>query len=466
NERFIHVELVRVHSFDKFARSINNYADYIASLLYEYNLGVINADNNGKGTLWSHRAVSNFLGGTTHVDPHGYFARWGYNWDDFVKLVTKKHRQLIENQKASTSKLGKVKTAKAKIYENPTEKSNYIEAGSTHTDKVFYIKAQAKVNNQVFYLISNKPSSKNGTVGWVNDKDITTYSHVAVDNKSKTFYFKGKGAAYNRAWGGPKNKIFDSNDFAKMEGNAFHVHKTETVGNNTWYRGDYNGQRIWDHEDHLVAKEESKTSRLGQVKNGNVIIYDKPENPTGTVAGETHTNQVYYIKKQAKLGKETYYLISTKPSSTKGTIGWVNSKDIKTYTHKAIDNKSKTFYFKGKGAAYNRAWGGPKNKIYNSNDFAKMKGDIFKVHKTETVGNNTWYRGDYKGQRLWIHENHLIRVEESKTSRLGQIKGKDKKIYDTIGIPSSAFAAGEEHTDRVYYIKKQAKAGNDTFYLI
>src|SRR5699024_9998031 len=149
-------------------------------------------DNNGKGTLWSHRAVSNFLGGTTHVDPHGYFARWGYNWDDCVKLVTKKHRQLIENQKASTSKLGKVKTAKAKIYENPTEKSNYIEAGSTHTDKVFYIKAQAKVNNQVFYLISNKPSSKNGTVGWVNDKDITTYSHVAVDNKSKTFYLKGK----------------------------------------------------------------------------------------------------------------------------------------------------------------------------------------------------------------------------------------------------------------------------------
>src|SRR5699024_7206078 len=140
NERFIHVELVRVHSFDKFARSINNYADYIASLLYEYNLGVINADNNGKGTLWSHRAVSNFLGGTTHVDPHGYFARWGYNWDDFVKLVTKKHRQLIENQKASTSKLGKVKTAKAKIYENPTEKSKERKStrlNSSHDSKTY-----------------------------------------------------------------------------------------------------------------------------------------------------------------------------------------------------------------------------------------------------------------------------------------------------------------------------------------
>src|SRR5699024_8660188 len=30
NERFVNVELVRVHSFDAFAQSINNYAQYIA----------------------------------------------------------------------------------------------------------------------------------------------------------------------------------------------------------------------------------------------------------------------------------------------------------------------------------------------------------------------------------------------------------------------------------------------------
>lgn len=86
NERFIHVELVEVNSFDEFARSINNYSTYIASLLYKYNLGVSSAENNGKGTLWSHKAVSNFLGGTTHVDPHDYFAKYGYNWSQFVKI--------------------------------------------------------------------------------------------------------------------------------------------------------------------------------------------------------------------------------------------------------------------------------------------------------------------------------------------------------------------------------------------
>src|SRR5699024_11435052 len=89
NERFIHVELVRVHSFDEFARSINNYSEYIAAVLYKYNLGVTSDEDTGKGTLWSHDAVSRFLGGTTQVDTNGYFARNGFNWNDYITHVTK-----------------------------------------------------------------------------------------------------------------------------------------------------------------------------------------------------------------------------------------------------------------------------------------------------------------------------------------------------------------------------------------
>lgn len=95
NERFIHVELVRVHSFDDFARSMNNYANYIAQLLFDYNLGVKDAERTGTGTLWSHKAVSTHLGGTTHVDPHGYFSKYGYNWNDFVTLVTERYNSFM-----------------------------------------------------------------------------------------------------------------------------------------------------------------------------------------------------------------------------------------------------------------------------------------------------------------------------------------------------------------------------------
>jgi N-acetylmuramoyl-L-alanine amidase CwlA len=51
NQRFVHVELVRVKTFDQFARSINNYGNYIASVLYDYNLPLVNAEKTGAGTL-------------------------------------------------------------------------------------------------------------------------------------------------------------------------------------------------------------------------------------------------------------------------------------------------------------------------------------------------------------------------------------------------------------------------------
>ena len=50
--------------------------------------------SNGQGTLWSHHYVSQFLGGTNHTDPDGYWARNASNYfgttytmSDFAQLV-------------------------------------------------------------------------------------------------------------------------------------------------------------------------------------------------------------------------------------------------------------------------------------------------------------------------------------------------------------------------------------------
>lgn len=104
NQRFVHVELVEVKTFDQFARSIQNYTSYIASVLVKYDLGVTSAESSGKGSLWSHRAVSKWLGGTTHVDPHGYFAKYGYKYSDFVKLVKEKYQALSLERLAGDSR--------------------------------------------------------------------------------------------------------------------------------------------------------------------------------------------------------------------------------------------------------------------------------------------------------------------------------------------------------------------------
>src|SRR5690625_811358 len=383
NERFVHVELVRVHSFDAFARSINNYANYIAETLYQYDLGVTDAEKSGKGTLWSHKAVSNFLGGTTHVDPHGYFAQWGYNWNDFVKLVIKKYDDIAADRVSKTSKLGHIRSANAEIYREAGNPATTIKAGSKYTHSVYYIKKQAKINNQMYYLISNKPSSVNGIVGWVRSDDLSTHNHVGVDKDKKTFYVKGTGKAYDKAWGGSKNLVYN---LADHKNEKFEVHLTEKVGNNTWYRGKLDGKTVWMHSSYVVSKEEKKTSKLGHIRRSNVEIYQQPgDSSPATTAGSQYTHAVYYIKKQAKINDQLYYLISEKPSSTNGTIGWVKSQDLSTHTHVGVDKDKKTFTIKGTGKAYDKAWGGNKNLVY---DLADHKNEKFAVHLTEKVGKN------------------------------------------------------------------------------
>src|SRR5699024_11017347 len=38
---------------------------------------------------------------------------------------------------------------------------------------------------------------------------------------------------------------------------------------------------------------------------------------------------------------------------------------------------------------------------------SKYKGETFKVHLTEKVGNNTWYRGKLDGKTVWLHSNFV-----------------------------------------------------------
>src|SRR5699024_3116792 len=88
---------------------------------------------------------------------------------------------------------------------------------------------------------------------------------------------------------------------------------------------------------------EKKTSKLARIKNSQVNIYESIDGKSKK-AGTKHTDRTYYVKKEATVDKEEYYLISKLPSSKNGVVGWVKSSDLKYYTHKGVDKKSKTFY--------------------------------------------------------------------------------------------------------------------------
>ncbi|NUH85492.1 SH3-like domain-containing protein [Bacillus firmus] len=458
NERFAHVELVRVNTFDQFARSINNYSDYIVSLLYKYNLGVWDAERNGNGSLWTHDAVSKFLGGTNHVDPHGYFAKWGYNWDEFVELVVYKHNKL-PIKKENTSRLGHLRSEAVRIYNNIDKRSSSFAAGTKYTHAVYYIKKQAFVNGQVHYLISSQPSSVNGVIGWVKGSDLSSYEHTVVDKKAKTLYIKGTGSSYSKAWGGRKDIIHQS--LTSFKNKEFKVHLTEKAGSNVWYRGELDRRVIWIHSNYILSKEESKTSRLGHLKSENVRIFrDIGDESSSFTAGLQYTHAVYYIKKQAVVGRETYYYISQLPSSEKGTVGWVRASDLSTKTHTVIDKDPKTFNIEGTGSAYSKAWGGKKDVVFE--DLSKYKDQEFKVHLTEKAGNDTWYRGELDGEIVWILSSRVSKG----TLRLGHLRNENVKVYKEPGNGSSDFPAGEKLTNTVYEIKKQTIDGGKLYYLL
>lgn len=99
NTRFIQIELCRVNSRSRFIKSVANDASWIASMLHRYGLTPSRAKANGSGTVWSHHEVSNYLGGTDHVDPDTYFDQWGYSMSEFYSLI----KYYYNRQSAGTS---------------------------------------------------------------------------------------------------------------------------------------------------------------------------------------------------------------------------------------------------------------------------------------------------------------------------------------------------------------------------
>lgn len=67
--------------------SIDRTAFWAAVQLWHYGLDCIDAEKTGKGTVWTHNAVSHHLGGTDHVDPMAYLKRHGTNWTEMFNQI-------------------------------------------------------------------------------------------------------------------------------------------------------------------------------------------------------------------------------------------------------------------------------------------------------------------------------------------------------------------------------------------
>lgn len=331
---------------------------------------------------------------------------------------------------SKTSLLGHIRSTKSVIYPEIGEDSASFAAGAEYTNAVYYIKKQAVYQGKTYYLISQRPSSTIGVVGWIKAEDMSVREHKGVDRTPKQFIIKGQSSAFSKAWGGKKDMISNLSNF---KGQIIQVHLTERAGNQIWYRGTLNGKTVWVHSSDVSSMQasagsnvESKTSRLGHIKSSQKLIYKTPGNErTAFAAGTTYTNAVYYIKKQAYHDGVLYYLISKSPSSTKGVVGWMKASDMSTRAHKGVDKKQKTTYVKGSGKAYTKAWGGSKDVVYT---LSKRKGEKFAVNLTEKTDSQVWYRGTLGGKTVWIHSNDVSTVQQ--TGNASKVINRSYTEYD------------------------------------
>lgn len=102
NSDSIHMELCSEKDKAKMLKSIDRAAHYLAVQLWYYKLPCTDAVPKGKGTVWTHHAVSKFRGNTNHTDPDGYFDRWGIKWTDVFNKIKEYHTALNKNGDTTT----------------------------------------------------------------------------------------------------------------------------------------------------------------------------------------------------------------------------------------------------------------------------------------------------------------------------------------------------------------------------
>lgn len=252
NQRFVQFEQPRVHSKKAFAKQIANASYYTAYILKKYNLKPNNASYDGKGTVWSHKAVSKYLGGTDHTDPVSYYASNGrkyfnkaYTMSDFYKMVVKYYNSLNKSNTNNSSQLQTQQSIKQddivydtgdgydsaslnNSYKKYNAYSNLKASGEKYTtqklskkvkktDKL-YISNRATVNgNSIWYQVRLKRNT-NSQKFWISNKALKFNQITYYDDNRSDLNVKPNYNLQNKVFNNPtlskqigKSNMFDGN---------------------------------------------------------------------------------------------------------------------------------------------------------------------------------------------------------------------------------------------------------------
>ncbi|RYL11140.1 glucosaminidase domain-containing protein [Staphylococcus sp. RIT622] len=451
NERFINVEIVHTHDYASFARSMNNYADYAATQLVYYGLKPDSAENDGQGTVWTHYAISRWLGGTDHADPHQYFRDHNYSYAELYDLINEKY--LIKtgqvapwgttsssstkpsggsSSSSSSDKLtvsansgvAQIKPSNSGLYTTVYDSKGH----STDQDqKTLSVTKSATLGNNKFYLVEDYNSGKK--YGWVKQSDVVYNTAKSPVKVNETYNIKPGVKLYTVPWG-----TFNQ-EASKVSGSGnqtFKATKKQQIDKAIYLYGTVNGKSGWVSKYYLTAPTQSKAAtntkvttanraastqstpkatqsattqtinKIAQVKANNsgirTSVYDKKAK-----SGAKYANRTFIVSKQRTEGNNTYVLLQDGTQNT--PLGWVNIKDV-TSQNIGKQTKSSGQYKvnSSNDGLYSIAWGTKNQQLLPSNMISNKS---FKASKSVYVGKELFLYGTVNSRTGWVAAKDL-----------------------------------------------------------
>ena len=417
NPRYINVELVRVYGKEAFSRSINNYADYFATNLLYYGLPLDNAHYDGNGTVWNHKGVSNFLGGTDHTDPIGWFQANNYTFDEFYNLVSEKYNYKLTGKMPATpvpapgntppkvtpapNNTGKVVTSNerriAKIKWQNTDV--YTSVGNPATAKAgsksntaYYVNKKAVLDGVTYYSLTD---NKNIPRGWVKAKDTKSFSITPPSKTSKRFTLNSTAKSiYSTPWGSSKQVV---GSLKGLTGKEFKASQFVKVGQTSYYFGTVNALTGWVNLNQMTLKSvsPSKTAvKITDMKNVKLIGRTDAKNTVlytdikSTKKAQTKpVNMQLYINQSAKKNNKQYYGVADPKNKF---LGWISDTFIKEKQFKTVSwTKMPYTIKKSSGYIYSIPGGSKSQRIKK---LSTLSSKTIQVIRTDKVGNAVWHK--------------------------------------------------------------------------
>ena len=455
NERYINVEIVHTHDYDSFARSMNNYADYAATQLQYYGLKPDSAENDGKGTVWTHAAISRWLGGTDHADPHSYFQQHNYSYNELYDLINEKYqikmgqvapwgttstststttkpssgstttKPSTSNSKltvAANSGMAQINTKNSGLYTTVYDKKGH---STKEVQKALSVTKTATLGNDKFYLVQDYNTGEK--FGWVKQNEVIYNTAKSPVKVNQSYNVKSGTKAYTVPWGTSKQVA----GTVSGKGNqTFKATKQQQIDKATYLYGTVNGLTGWISKAYLatpttttkpVTKPTTKPSTtnskltvaanngVAQINSKNSGLYTTVYDKSGKTTKEVQ--KTLAVSKTATLGNDKFYLVQD--YNTGKTYGWVKQSDVVYNTAKSPTSVNHSYSVKPGTKAYTVPWGTYKQE---AGTVSGNGNQTFKATKQQQIDKATYLYGTVNGITGWISKYYLSEPTSTKTT--------------------------------------------------